>query len=246
MYDLSNINTNFFLESTLNNIEISQKVALVIPWRATPSRITLFDHLIDWYSKEFPCFEIILSDSGHETFNLSASRNMGIKKAFSGGNQVVICSDSDVFVSKDSVIKSILSAVDTNNITVPYTELRKISQEGTEKFLNNDSKSFDMTERITEVPSLTEGEKQRLSPCAGIIILTDTIFNEFGGFDESYSGWGIEDIDYHKRYLDKYGRLFDYIDGSLISLYHSRAEWTNPDSRNIDLFKSKYGSNFIF
>jgi predicted glycosyltransferase involved in capsule biosynthesis len=243
---MNNINTNFFLDSKLNNVEVNKKVAVVIPWRPTPSRVRLFSYLIDWYSREFPLFKIITSDSNDKIFNAAASRNLGIKKAFEEGNDLVICSDSDVFVSKDSIIKSILNAIDTNNITVPYTELRKLTQEGTEQFLKNNKNSFDMLEKVVPRPILNNDKAQRFWPCGGIIIITKSLFEEFGGMDESYVGWGVEDIDYQKRYLDTYGKLFDYIDGSIISLYHSREEWMNPDSRNIEIFKSKYKGDYIF
>lgn len=246
MNNFLQIETNFFLEPTLPDTPIDKTVSVVIPWRETPSRVELFNYLIGWYSNNFPSFKIVLSDSEHETFNLAASRNIGIKRAFDDGSDIVICSDSDVFVSKDSIVKSILNAIDTNNITIPYKELRKITKDGTDRFLQNDAQSFDMLERKASVPYLVENEPQRLSPCAGILIITKNLFSEFGGFDESYSGWGVEDVDYHKRYLDKYGRLFDYIDGSIISLYHSKEEWLNPDNRNVDLFKSKHGSDYIF
>lgn len=240
-----NIETNFFLEPILKDVKFDKPIAIVIPWRETPSRITLFNYLVEWYSREFPLFKIIVSDSGHEKFNVASSRNLGIKKSFDEGHEVVICSDADVFVSKDSIIKSLLNAISTNNITIPYTELRKINEGGTQKFLKNDSQSFEMIEMKRKVPVLTKEKLQNLTPCAGIMIITKSLFYEFGGFDENYSGWGLEDTDYHKRYLDKYGRLFDYVEGFCLSLYHSRKEWENTDNRNLILFKSKHGSDYI-
>jgi GR25 family glycosyltransferase involved in LPS biosynthesis len=244
--DIIDTNANYFSSSVLDTVPINKKVSVVIPWRPTESRISLLDFLIKWYSKEFPNFNIILSDSDHEQFNLSASRNVGISQAFAEGADIILSSDADFFPSKDSVIKAILNSSKTNNISVPYNDCRELTYEGTLEFLKENTESINMYDRRNDNPKLIDGKADRLWMCSGLVVITKKVFEEIGNFDENYVGWGQEDIDYHQRYLDKYGKLFDYIDGTALSLSHSRDNWKLQNNNNIDYFKSKHGDKYIF
>jgi len=244
--DLINTKKSFFSNSDLDLIKIKENIKIVIPWRESKSRVEIFKHLINWYTINFPTWEIILSDSGDSLFNLSASRNKGIKKAISLGADVVVVSDADFFTSKDSLIKSVLNAIKTDNLSVPYTEYIELTEYGTTEFLKNNKDSLSMFNRKNNNPKLINGFTNRFWVCSGINIITKNLFEDFGGYDENYSGWGQEDIDYHKRYLDKYGILFDYIEGISVSLEHSRDEWKNDSNKNLNYFKEKHGDNYIF
>lgn len=236
---------SFFSNPTILNVDSSLNVKVVIPWRESDSRKRIFDFLINWYKKEFPKWEIILSDSNSAIFNLSSSRNLGIQKAIKLGADIVIVSDADFFTSKDTLIKAVSNALQTNNITVPYTQYAELTYEGTEKFLNYEEESLNMFKNKNSNPVLINGKTDRFWVCSGCNIITKQVFLDFGGFDENYEGWGQEDIDYHKRYLDKYGRLFDYIEGVAVSLEHSREEWKDDSNKNLNYFKEKHGDNYI-
>ena len=244
-YDLIDSKKSYFSDSILNNKVISKKITVVVPWRPTESRIKICDYMLNWYSLEFPEFDIVLCDSKHETFNLSASRNIGIRKAFNEGSDVVLAVDADFFPAKDSLIKAILNSINTDRISIPFNRHVEVTLEGTKEFLNKNPLSIDMNKQITTTPKLVNGQTDRLWICSGLIVITKKAFEELGEFDENYIGWGQEDIDYHKRYLDKYGRLFDYIDGFGMSLEHSRDEWKPSNTHNADYFKSKHGNSYI-
>lgn len=243
---ISTSNKSYFSKSFLDNIIVNKKIAVVIPWRRTESRAEIFTYLTKWYCKEFPTFSIILSDSNHQIFNLSSSRNKGIIEAFEGGADIVLSSDADFFPSKDSLIKAILNSIKTEHISLPYNDYVELSYEGTKKFLEERPESINLHNRRNTNPKLKDGKTDRLWVCSGLLVITKKTFNELGGFDENYVGWGQEDIDYHKRYLDKYGRLFDYIDGIGVSLEHSREEWKTSSNDNVRYFTSKYGKDYIF
>ena len=244
--DLLAKNSSFFSDSLLNNLISNKKISLVIPWRPTNSRIEIFDYLINWYSTEFPEINIVLSDSDHEKFNLSASRNKGILKAINDGAELILSSDADFFPSKDVLTRAIYNSLNTDRISVPYNDYIELTYEGTQKFLKNDKSCMHMYNKRNFNPRLVNGKTDRLWVCSGLLAITKEKFLELGQFDENYIGWGQEDIDYHKRYLDKYARLFDYIDGIGLSLEHSRDEWKNNSNQNIEYFKSKYGEEYIF
>lgn len=243
--DLFEDKTSFFSVPKISETVITSKVKIVIPWRASESRLPIFKRLIAWYAIQFPSWEIVLADSGSEIFNLAASRNVGANQAFGLGADVVLISDADFFPSKDSVVRSVIRALRTDHICTPYYEYRELSYEGTEQFLAGNSDSMDMDVKRNYLPKLVDGKTDRFWVCSGMFVITKKLFEEFGGFDENFEGWGQEDIDYHKRYLDKYGRLFDYVDGVGLSLEHSREEWMMEDGRNRDYFVQKHGDQYI-
>jgi hypothetical protein len=245
-YDLISTNKSFFSKSELNYIKINKNVKVVIPWRKSESRINIFNFLINWYKNNFPEWEIILSDSKSELFNLSASRNQGIKKSFELGADIVLVTDADFFPSKDSLIKAILIADKTNELTLPYNTYIELTYDGTNEFINMNPNSLNMYNKKNGNPELIDGKTNRFWVCSGMNIITKSLFEDFGGFDENYVGWGHEDTDYHKRYLDKYGKLFTYIEGIGCSLEHSRDEWKTTDNTNLEYFKSKHGDNYVF
>ena len=244
--DIVNNKKDFFSYSDLKLVEIEKNIKVVIPWRESKSRLEIFNFLINWYKLNFPTWEIVLSDSGDTLFNLSASRNRGIEKAISLGADVVLVSDADFFTSKDSLINSVINSIKTENISVPYTEYIHLTEYGTKEFLKLNPESLFMFSKKNNNPVLLDGKTERLWDCSGMNIITKETYLNFGGYDEQYSGWGQEDIDYHKRYLDKYGRLFDYIDGIAVSLEHSRDEWKSDSDKNLNYFKEKHGNNYIF
>lgn len=247
LQDLIDQNDNFFSSEYLNKNIISKNIKVVIPWRENSSRVEIFNKLISFYKDSFSHYEIILSDSGSDIFNLSASRNKGILEAISKGADIVIVTDADFFPSTNSLIASLHNANNTNNITIPYTRYNEISDIGTQQFLDKNPNSILMSKKSNIAPKLIDGKTDRFWVCSGAFIITKEKFLEFGGFDENFIGWGPEDQDYHKRYFDKYEKLFDYINGIGCSLEHSRKEWQNENitNPNIQYFINKHGNTYI-
>lgn len=243
--DVISSSGNFFSDSILNIDLIKSDVKVVIPWRQSESRVEIFNFLVSWYSLNFPDWKIIFSDSGSETFNLSASRNIGIEKALSLGAEIVLVSDADFFPSKDSLIKSILNAEKNKEITMPYKIYNEISYEGTRMFLLGNHHSVNMFLKSNKNPEVVDGKVKHFWVCSGLFVIPKNVYNEIQGFDENFVGWGPEDQDYHKKYFDKYGKLFSYIDGIGCSLEHSRNEWNNSNNENLEYFKRKHGVDYV-
>jgi hypothetical protein len=72
------------------------KTVIVIPWREHPSRLEAFNRLIEIFTNTFPDFEIIVSDSTEEKFNLAQARNLGAKEAIARGADIIVFNDADL------------------------------------------------------------------------------------------------------------------------------------------------------
>lgn len=210
-------------------------ISLVMPWRPTPDRIPVFNKLIKWYQDEIPYIKINTVDAGGEIFNLSASRNKGIKQAIDEGADVVIVSDADAFPDKSVLLQACANAYITKNITAAYTRYIAANREDFE----NDIFTPHFIMLAPDVS--TDIKEQTLYPCSGVIVIPKEVWHEIGGFDENYVGWGPEDQDYHRTYLNRYKKIFDYIKGDLFVVEHDRSEWKIEDLnlKNNEYFKGK-------
>jgi predicted glycosyltransferase involved in capsule biosynthesis len=198
------------------------KIAVVIPWRSHPSRIPAFEKVIEIYKAKFPEFEIIVSDSSGEDFNLSQARNLGAKKAIDLGHDLVIFNDADFFSDPEVLERAITYAVKNNEIVAPYTRYfqHKDWQESL-LFLKRIRYNLRLGKRFSP-PTLSQSDDlpRRLWPCSGSLVVPAGIFKELGGFEEKIKGWGPEDTMFHRSYFEKYGKLFAYMDGYAHSTFN--------------------------
>lgn len=159
-----------------NNI----KVGIVIPWRETPSRLPAFNKLINWYNTNMPDAEIFLSDRAGSTWNMSGSRNDGVKKAEDASCDIIILNDADTFPQLAAIEEAIKGALIDNKIHIPYQQVHVLNETESLRFLNDDLLYY-----YEAGISLTE--------CSGVNIFTPAAWESIGGGDEKFVGWGYED-----------------------------------------------------
>lgn len=217
-------------------------IKVVIPWRATPSRVKPFRFTTNFYKENFSDFEIILCDSGDELFNAGKSRNIGIKKAIEAGADIIILSDADVYVAKSLLNDAIDNAIKNDTITAPYVRENYLSAAGTRLLVNGKKDFKKYIARTNSAPVIVDGVPNKYAPCSLIIVAPSKILSDLGGYDEVFEGWGAEDQALHKKYYDKYGKLFDYIEGDIYTMFHEY-EWKVNVKDNLDYFKDEYGVN---
>jgi predicted glycosyltransferase involved in capsule biosynthesis len=212
------------------------KIAVVIPWRAVPSRIPAFEKVIDFYKKNFPDFEVIPSDSNGEIYNISQSRNLGAKKAIENGAEIIIFNDADSFAKPELIQKAIEYSIENNEIAAPYDKTHQhYNAEETSLFFEEFNYQSPIGEIVSAPELLPDGSPPtKWHPCSGVLIVPKNIFLELGGYEESIEGWGPEDVFFHKNYFNLYGKLFYYLEGD----YHST--YNDPTYRIVNPDHSKY------
>lgn len=87
-------------------------VAVGFPWRPTADRLAGFEIVQNWYESALHDSVQIVADSGHETFNRSASRNLAVRLAEQYSPDVVVISDADTIPSPAGLAAAIAAAAD--------------------------------------------------------------------------------------------------------------------------------------
>lgn len=227
------------------------KISVIIPWREQPSRLFAYEKLIEWYQYYFPNLEIIVSDSDTEKFQLSRARNLGAQKAIDMGSDIIIFNDADAFSDPKSLQNAIAHAEQFNEASVPYSTVYQHERNDESEFFfnkifmkNRPALFYKKMGRPLYKPSILKtGLPKRLYPCSLVNVFPVNIFQELGGFNEDIKTWGPEDILLHRKYFDKYNKLFVYVEGVVHSTYNDPSvRKINPEYGeyyNVGFFRDK-------
>jgi predicted glycosyltransferase involved in capsule biosynthesis len=197
------------------------KIAVVIPWRSQPSRVKAFTRLCLFFEENHPSFELIISDNEEDNFNRSKARNLGAKIAIDIGADVIIFNDADCFVEPASLAHAVNIAYASQEAVLPYNMYcQHTKKRHTDVFFS--TMNFGNHFGHCDIPPkiLENGLPDKLWPCAGALVFPTKIFKELGGYEEEIAKWGPEDQVLHRKYFDKYNKLFSYIPGTAHSTYN--------------------------
>ena len=130
------------------------------------------DHL-----PEYPIFE-----GHHDTglFNRSAAINRAAGSA--GVWDVAIIIDADVLCDPDRVRKGVELAAETGRMVLPFDVRKDLNPVGSNMVKAGNSGNWDRFVHRTYTDM-----------CSSVVIVTRKLWDEVGGFDETFVGWGRED-----------------------------------------------------
>lgn len=167
---------------------------VIVPWRQTENPLRehalgiVRDHLIS------EGFDFLLAITEGD-WSPGAARNLG-----------ATCVDDDVLVFNDAdsicpgaQIRAAIESAQTPGLVFAYTTYMRVAKDGT----------------IADGPYLAAFPN---SPSMGAVAISRTSFEEVGGFDESYVGWGYEDIEFVNRCAARWP--LRRIPGEVFHLWH--------------------------
>lgn len=148
-------------------------------------------------------------------FNKCKAYNLGIDNST---NEWLGFGDSDVFMFPRDIRKSINIAFRKNVETFcPYNEMYYLNKNEAEFLIRRNNRRF------IRKKHLETGDGTRSPYYGGISFIRKKIFdNENNRWDESYQGWGGEDIRMSKI-LEDYGQ--NHYKGRAYHLYHKEKDW---------------------
>lgn len=175
---------------------------IVMPWRPSMSGARTNNMMFTKQYYESHGYEVLLSDSRHKTFNRSAARNRGVKKA---SGEIVVLIDADFYVNMDLLRQAIRSAKSYPNQFKPFSKINRLSKQ--------QSKSM-----ISGNPTPYQGAYSYLC-MGGAFVLNRDSWNLVKGFDEDFKDWGCEDAAF-QIITDRHLGPKQMLEGEAIDLWH--------------------------
>ena len=191
---------------------------VVIPWRDDGHRVLTCAAVCAALRLMLPGSPVILADSGHEPFNRSASRNLGVRTA-DPGELVVVC-DADTLPDPLGLATAIRRAYD-GRLHYPFAVVNYLSEAGTLNVLRGNQPNPEQIER--SIPSAQ----------GGIMVMRASAWLEAGGMDERFTGWGYEDSAWYAKVAKTVGPPIHHA-GVAWHLWHpaSRYQGTPEETNN--------------
>jgi hypothetical protein len=199
------------------------KISIIIPYKKDiydPKgvREKNYNFVVDRYQKMFPRAEIVIGEDkiGDDIhFCRSSAINDGIKKSV--GNMIII-SDSDLIISKENLLRG-LKEVENYGFVIPWGRCYDISQDLSNKFISTGEIDWYNVKK-PNLRDIRDIRKDKLA--GGIQIILRNVFNNLGGYNEEFYGWGYEDSDFCMRIKEELGDYKIFEDEKIIHLWHPR------------------------
>lgn len=182
------------------------KVRIVVPRLADGAeRDRLWEYCRAHWCSELPEHEIF---EGHHEGDRPFNRSAAINRAAEGEWDVAVILDSDAIVDADQVRAGVDLAAETSELVLPYKLRNMLSQKGTKEILSGYVGNWGHW--------VTDRERNRVSCC---VVVPRALWDEVGGFDERFEGWGGEDEAFHAACAVMGG--VRRTDGALWHLWHA-------------------------
>jgi hypothetical protein len=240
---------DFFSPTTLDYGVIDKKIIIAIQFKEDPNqpeRLTNFNFLKTHYEKTFPNWQIIFGYADDESgkFNYGISANKNLHTAFVElGADICYLSDADTLVSTDALIEAIMHASNTGEYTVPYTYAVEISKDKSEKIFIGQTINIDKEDMMPVCKEINNG-KYYLIPSGGCNVIPRNVYEDEIRFEERYDGYAPHDVAIHKDYLDKYGKLFYFVEGVMYSMWNKRPFDYKKFKQNYDILEQYHNIKF--
>jgi hypothetical protein len=174
------------------------------------------------YFPEIPIIE------GHHTdgpFNRSAAINRAAREAGDWDLGIVI--DSDIFIRVSQLTQALKTAATTGKVTWAHRRWRGLHEDHTARVLGRFSRGkhrrtviFTAEVDNEDMDILVERTNPISWSCC--VVIPRPVWDDLGGFDERFVGWGMEDMAFKSLVTCLYG--WERIPGDVYHLWHPRSE----------------------
>lgn len=148
-------------------------------------------------------------DDGERPFN--RSRAMNRARALTTADTLVIL-DADVLVNPEQVQATIEASRETGRFTIGYTTWAGLNREGTDRIVKGYRGAWEPHIEVRYTHSVSS-----------LVAVPAALWDEVGGFDERFEGWGLEDSAFEVA-CNVLGGGTDRTDGFCWHLWHPRHE----------------------
>lgn len=173
------------------------------------------------WERYMPDVEVFEGHHDVGAFNRSAAINRAADAAGDWDIGVVI--DSDVMLSISQVRAAIDRAKSTDKVSWAHRRWRGIREDATIRILNDRfNPELDFPEELERDRLDLIVERTNPLSWSCCIAVPRGTFDDMGGFDERFRGWGFEDMAFQSLVCGLYG--WERIEGDVVHLWHPRSE----------------------
>ncbi len=194
---------------------------LLVPRRAHPDRDPLWAWCRARWQRYLPDVPIYEGHHNDGPFNRSAAINTAAKLADADGRwDIGIVIDADVFLRVSQARAAIESAAQ-GKVTWGHRRWRGFAPDHTKRLLNPRVETdFGPEIDRDDMDIYIERTNPRSWSC--FIAIPRAIWDDMGGFDERFVGWGYEDMAFKSLVTSLYP--WDLVKGDVYHLWHPRSE----------------------
>jgi glycosyltransferase involved in cell wall biosynthesis len=187
-------------------------LSVLIPYRPDGGpRDEIFAWLLARYERLLPEAEICIGENDDEPFSRSKARNDAYRKAT---RDVFLVADADTMFHRDQIEAGVTLVKESGVWVLPYLWYYNLAQEFTEQVLKSQP---DVTIAEPDHPSQWE---HRLESWAGLLLMPRKAYEEVGGYDERFVGWGYEDNSFQLAVDTIWGPFQRLACGYCLHLWH--------------------------
>lgn len=180
----------------------------LVPWRADGGhRERLWDHCAQHWSQALPEIPIVQGSSPEGPFNRSAA----INQAAEGAWDVGVVLDADVFCEASQVRAAVRRTSETGRVTLAFDRFIGLNPLMTRKVL--EGFKGDPKRGARFISDIHE---------SSIVCIPRKLWDEVGGFDERFIGWGQEDVAFIQAARVLGGEI-GRIKGPVFHLFHQKS-----------------------
>jgi hypothetical protein len=191
------------------------RTVILVPRRAHPERDLLWEWCKARWESLFPDWPIYEGHHDDGPFNRSAALNTASRLA--GAWDLAIVIDADIFIRASQVRKAVATATKTGKVTWAHRRWRGIREDFTQRIVR-DRRDFGPEIDREDMDILVERTNPISWSCC--IVIPRAVWDDMGGFDERFRGWGFEDMAFQSIVCGLYG--WERIEGDVYHLWHSR------------------------
>lgn len=197
---------------------------ILIPYRnnGCSYRGRNFAFTLNWWRTNHPKFRIHVGDSLGE-FSRSEARNNAARMA--GDWDVALFADADTIAHPDAVAQAVHSAANSMQMVVTGDSHMYCDRASSERIHESGVPAFPRPQSFDNTGIYEK-------PCSGIFAINRDLFNKVGGYVESLTGYGYEDLVFLQM-CGIFGAGNNWVPGHInLHLWHPKSARTDATATN--------------
>lgn len=203
------------------------RTVILTPFRGSPARSGLWDWVQGWIADHYG-FPVFTGDSAGAVFSSAAARNAAAAAA--GDWDVALVHDADTIAHPDAVAEAIRLAAGSSRMVVAGDSHMYCDPVSSARIMASGVPAFAR-------PVSFDDRGVYAKPCSGVFAVSRSTWDRVGGYVESLSGWGFEDLAFLQQ-CNLFADGHTWVPGHItLHLWHPPEARSGDTTRNQHVWK---------